>query len=115
MLAEPLNRHSISSYLSPSGELKHQSCSYDCPICSAQPSLARDHAVTLSQSGRKLVPKVARLADQNDAEFFGGVSAEDLLRTPRRHSRKSSAILPTADLRVSKSISGCWSRTSCLM
>jgi DNA-binding MarR family transcriptional regulator len=38
----------------------------------------RYQTVTLASSGRKLVPVLATLADQNDAEFFGHMSAEEL-------------------------------------
>jgi DNA-binding MarR family transcriptional regulator len=37
----------------------------------------RYQTVKLSPSGRKLVPTLAALADQNDAEFFGHLSATD--------------------------------------
>jgi DNA-binding MarR family transcriptional regulator len=36
----------------------------------------RAQVVTLSAAGRRLVPKLAALADQNDAETFGHLSAE---------------------------------------
>ena len=36
----------------------------------------RAQRVTLSASGRRLVPKLAALADENDAEAFGFLSAE---------------------------------------
>lgn len=35
----------------------------------------RNHVVALSAAGLKLVPELARLADQNDEEFFGHLSA----------------------------------------
>ena len=35
----------------------------------------RYQSVGLTKQGRALVPKLARLADQNDEEFFGGLSA----------------------------------------
>jgi DNA-binding MarR family transcriptional regulator len=38
----------------------------------------RYQMVKLAASGRKLVPVLAALADQNDAEFFGHLSAEQL-------------------------------------
>ena len=34
----------------------------------------RFHTVALTPQGRKLVPQLARLADQNDREFFGHLS-----------------------------------------
>jgi DNA-binding MarR family transcriptional regulator len=37
---------------------------------------ARAHVVTLCASGRRLVPKLAALADENDAETFGHLDAE---------------------------------------
>jgi DNA-binding MarR family transcriptional regulator len=36
----------------------------------------RAQAVSVSASGRRLVPKLAALADENDAETFGHLSAE---------------------------------------
>ena len=36
----------------------------------------RAQVVSLSASGRKLVPKLAALADQNDAELFGHLDAQ---------------------------------------
>lgn len=38
----------------------------------------RYQTVKLAASGRKLVPVLASLADQNDAEFFGHLSAEQI-------------------------------------
>ena len=37
----------------------------------------RFHTVQLTSAGRKLVPHLAELADQNDAEFFGHLSAKE--------------------------------------
>lgn len=37
----------------------------------------RGQTLTLQASARKLVPRLARLADQNDAEFFGGLSPNE--------------------------------------
>jgi DNA-binding MarR family transcriptional regulator len=37
----------------------------------------RYQTVKLATSGRKLVPILATLADRNDAEFFGHLSAEE--------------------------------------
>ena len=43
---------------------------------------ARAQTLTLTPSGRALVPQLARLADENDEEVFGtlGAEARDLLR-----------------------------------
>jgi DNA-binding MarR family transcriptional regulator len=38
----------------------------------------RYQTVVLAPSGRKLVPVLAALADRNDAEFFGHLSAEQV-------------------------------------
>jgi DNA-binding MarR family transcriptional regulator len=40
----------------------------------------RYQAVTLTPQGKKLVPVLARLADENDREFFGHLSAEQRTR-----------------------------------
>jgi DNA-binding MarR family transcriptional regulator len=40
----------------------------------------RYHTVALTPPGRKLVPVLARLADENDREFFGHLSAEQRSR-----------------------------------
>jgi DNA-binding MarR family transcriptional regulator len=55
----------------------------------------RFQSVGLTAAGRKLVPKLAALADQNDAEFFGHLSDEqrnavaDVLKDiVRRHGMK---------------------------
>lgn len=37
----------------------------------------RAHTLSLSPQGRALVPKLSGLADQNDAEFFGDLDAEE--------------------------------------
>lgn len=37
----------------------------------------RYQALTLSKESRRLVPKLAALADQNDAEFFGHLAPEE--------------------------------------
>lgn len=37
---------------------------------------ARDQCLTLTDAGRRLVPKLARLADENDAHFFGHLEAK---------------------------------------
>lgn len=38
---------------------------------------ARAHLLALSQDGRALVPRLAALADQNDAEFFDHLTPEE--------------------------------------
>lgn len=42
-------------------------------VCRADKADRRFQTVALSASGRKLVPALASLADQNDREFFGGL------------------------------------------
>jgi DNA-binding MarR family transcriptional regulator len=37
----------------------------------------RFQTISLTTAGRKLVPKLARLADENDDEFFGHLSEQD--------------------------------------
>jgi DNA-binding MarR family transcriptional regulator len=56
----------------------------------------RQHAVELTAQGRVLVPRLARLADENDHEFFGHLPAsvrDELVRVMReivgRHQLKS--------------------------
>jgi DNA-binding MarR family transcriptional regulator len=41
------------------------------------PNDGRGQFLTLTAAGRRLVPVLAALADQNDAEFFGHLSMED--------------------------------------
>lgn len=43
-------------------------------LCRTEKADRRYQTVTLSASGRKLVPVLAELADQNDREFFGHLS-----------------------------------------
>lgn len=46
----------------------------------------RAHSLRLTPAGRAVVPRLAKLADRNDAEFFGHLSAAErkaLLRTLR--------------------------------
>ncbi|VTU16757.1 MarR family protein [Variovorax sp. SRS16] len=46
----------------------------------------RAHRIRLTRSGRELVPRLARLADRNDAAFFGplpAASREELVRLMR--------------------------------
>ncbi len=37
----------------------------------------RAHTLALATKGRSLIPKLAALADQNDAEFFDHLTAQD--------------------------------------
>jgi DNA-binding MarR family transcriptional regulator len=52
----------------------------------ANPNDKRAHTLALKKAGRALVPRLAKLADKNDAEFFGVLSSaqrqklEQLLR-----------------------------------
>jgi DNA-binding MarR family transcriptional regulator len=46
----------------------------------ADPDDGRAQALALTAKGRRLVPELAVLADRNDAEFFGALSAKE-----RRH------------------------------
>ena len=46
-------------------------------LCRAEKTDRRYQTVTLSASGRKLVPVLAELADQNDQEFFGHLSKQE--------------------------------------
>ena len=48
--------------------------------CRAVKGDQRYQSVELTATGRKLVPILALLADQNDAEFFGHLSAEEHTR-----------------------------------
>lgn len=43
-------------------------------VCSADREDRRSQFVRLATAGRKLVPRLARLADENDAEVFGHLS-----------------------------------------
>ena len=45
--------------------------------CRAEKADRRFQTVTLSASGRRLVPVLAELADQNDREFFGHLSEKE--------------------------------------
>jgi DNA-binding MarR family transcriptional regulator len=44
--------------------------------CRSEPKDRRYQVVSLTEQGRKLVPVLAELADQNDREFFGDLGAE---------------------------------------
>ena len=46
-------------------------------VVRADPRDGRAQVVALSASGRRLVPELAALADENDAEAFGHIAAED--------------------------------------
>lgn len=43
----------------------------------ANPNDRRTHTLALNVAGRALVPRLAALADANDAEFFGSLSTDD--------------------------------------
>jgi DNA-binding MarR family transcriptional regulator len=45
--------------------------------CTTEKADRRYQTVALTASGRKLVPVLARLADENDAEFFGHLDAPE--------------------------------------
>ena len=57
----------------------------------ADPTDGRAQTLALTPAGKRLVPKLAALADRNDAAFFDSLSAteretlEGLLRRPVRH------------------------------
>jgi len=46
----------------------------------ANPGDKRAHTLALNAAGRALVPRLASLADQNDAEFFGALTSDERLR-----------------------------------
>ncbi|GMM93192.1 MarR family winged helix-turn-helix transcriptional regulator [Qipengyuania sp. MTN3-11] len=48
---------------------------------------ARAHLLSLSPAGRALVPQLARLADENDREFFGDLADSD--RATMTHALRS--------------------------
>jgi DNA-binding MarR family transcriptional regulator len=53
---------------------------------SSNPTDGRAHTLALTRSGRAMVPKLAALADANDAEFFDHLAPKDrvaLMRTLR--------------------------------
>jgi DNA-binding MarR family transcriptional regulator len=53
-------------------------------VRTADPQDGRAHTLALTRAGRSLVPKLAALADANDAEFFDHLATKDraaLLRT----------------------------------
>ncbi|MBO0332323.1 MarR family transcriptional regulator [Sneathiella sp. CAU 1612] len=47
------------------------------------PDDKRAHTLALTNAGRALVPRLARLADENDAEFFDKLPHEERLRLER--------------------------------
>lgn len=46
-------------------------------IRTANPASGRGQALSLTAAGTTLVPRLARLADKNDAEFFGNLSTAE--------------------------------------
>ncbi len=44
------------------------------------PEDRRAHTLSLNEAGRTLVPRLANLADRNDAAFFGGLAADERQR-----------------------------------
>ena len=46
-------------------------------VRSADPQDGRAHTLSLTRAGRSLVPKLAALADANDAEFFDHLTSKD--------------------------------------
>jgi DNA-binding MarR family transcriptional regulator len=46
----------------------------------ANPGDKRAHTLALSRAGRKLVPRLAALADENDEEFFGALASDERRR-----------------------------------
>ena len=47
------------------------------------PDDKRAHTLALTNAGHALVPRLAKLADENDAEFFGKLPHEERLRLER--------------------------------
>src|SRR4051812_44802602 len=46
-------------------------------VRAANPNDGRAQTLSLTAAGRRFVPRLAALADQNDAEFFGDLSPRD--------------------------------------
>jgi DNA-binding MarR family transcriptional regulator len=46
----------------------------------ANPEDKRGHSLALTQGGRRLVPRLARIADANDASFFGTLAPDERSR-----------------------------------
>jgi DNA-binding MarR family transcriptional regulator len=67
---------------------------------SSNPADGRAHTLALTRSGRTMVPKLAALADANDAEFFDYLAPKDraaLLRTLRAIVEKHGLKSPPVD------------------
>lgn len=67
---------------------------------SSNPSDGRAHTLALTRSGRAMVPRLAALADANDAEFFDHLGPKDraaLLRTLREIVAKHGLKSPPVD------------------
>ncbi len=47
------------------------------------PDDKRAHTLALNKAGRALVPRLARLADENDAAFFDGLTSDERRRLAR--------------------------------
>lgn len=64
----------------------------------ANPDDARAQTLAITASGRSLVPELSALADQNDAEFFGHLNADERRRLERtlKHiiERRGSTAIP---------------------
>jgi DNA-binding MarR family transcriptional regulator len=58
--------------------------------CTADSSDRRFQSLILTPAGRKLVPVLAALADQNDAEFFGKFTDEQTIGVDRAAERHRS-------------------------
>lgn len=43
----------------------------------ANPNDRRGQSLALTEAARALVPRLAKLADENDADFFGGLASEE--------------------------------------
>ena len=67
---------------------------------SSNPSDGRAHTLALTRAGRAIVPKLAALADANDAAFFDHLAPKDraaLLRTLREIVEKHRLKSPPVD------------------
>lgn len=80
-------------------KLVERLCQKNLTARSADGPDRRYQTVTLTPRGRKLVPLLARIADQNDHEFFGHLSAErraalidQLTDLVRHHGWKDSPV-----------------------
>ena len=66
----------------------------------ADPQDGRAHTLSLTRAGRSMVPKLAALADTNDAEFFDHLAPKDraaLLRTLREIVEKRGLKSPPVE------------------